>query len=67
MADEYQMEEGQTTELPAENPGEELIDVVEPSFAVEEAPEEDTREGEPQRRSRPCFVTSNTSGGNRSG
>ena len=48
MADEYQMEEGKTTELPAENPGEELIDVVEPSFAAEEAPEEDAREGEPQ-------------------
>ena len=32
MADEYQMEEGQTTELPAENPGEELIDVVAVSY-----------------------------------
>ena len=55
MADEYQMEEGETTELPESDPGEELVDVVDPStFAeefvgeTEEEPEELAEESEPE-------------------
>jgi hypothetical protein len=40
MADEYQMEEGESTELPKENPGEELADVIESSVFAEEFVEE---------------------------
>ena len=53
MPDEYQMEETESVELPEENPGEELIDVVEPdAYPVEgelEEPEEQPEE--PQEES----------------
>ena len=41
MAEEYQMEEGEPTELPEENPGEELVDVTEPEAYPGELPEEE--------------------------
>ena len=44
MADEYQMDEGESTELPEENPGEELVDVVEPASFPDELPEEEPGE-----------------------
>lgn len=51
MADEYQMEEGETTELPETDPGEELVDVTEPAAFPEEEdapPVEDSGETEQQ-------------------
>jgi len=48
MADEYQMDEGEPTELPEENPGEELVDVFEPAAFSEESPEEESEGEEPE-------------------
>tara|TARA_R110000824_G_scaffold225667_1_gene413336 strand:+ start:2931 stop:3803 length:873 start_codon:yes stop_codon:yes gene_type:complete len=51
MADEYQMEEGESTELPEENPGEEIIDVVEPADYLEDEPEGEFEDVEEQEES----------------
>ena len=48
MADEYQMEEGEATELPEENPGEEIIDVTEPSSFSGGLPEEEPGDDAPE-------------------
>jgi len=51
MAEEYQMEEGEPTELPEENPGEEIIDVEEPADYPEDEPEGELEDVEEQEES----------------
>ena len=48
MADEYQMEEGEATALPEEKPGEEIIDVTEPSSFSGGLPEEEPGDDAPE-------------------
>lgn len=51
MADEYQMEEGDATELPEENPGEEVIGVEEPVDYPEDEPSGELEDAEEQEES----------------